>query len=318
MGIAFGMKELTRNIASSRKERRQRISEIGKEANEVRGEARDMIESFEDSRRETNRQLRQNLAQDNARRRSEATGVLREAQNILKDFKASRKEASTRLRTELIEGTAERREEVNRALGDAKKLIRGFHIFRQNLSSGLRKNLRRNVAIARGELAKLLGNARSLVNSFQASRGETGSQLKKDLAQSRANIKSGVKRMLGDFTRAQRDIRADMSEARVAWQGLTSIGQEKTEKAENSPEVEAPTAEGETREEEMLSVIDKHPEGINLAGIAERLGVAPVVLGKTSKSLQDKGGVRKEGKLYFPVDGKEETGQGFHFRPPLR
>ena len=68
----------------------------------------------------------------------------------------------------------------------------------------------------------------------------------------------------------------------------------------------------------MLAAVNEHPEGMTLAGIADSLGVAPVVLGRVSKSLMKKGKVRKEEKLYFPAASESEAEQGFHFRPPLR
>ncbi|OGO23531.1 MAG: hypothetical protein A2Z28_05365, partial [Chloroflexi bacterium RBG_16_51_9] len=255
-----------------------------------------------------------------ARRKSEAAGILREARNILKGFEASRKENSARLRAELSEGATERQAEVKKTLGDVRKLIRGFRISRQSLSSGLRKDLSRSVASARAEVGKMLGNARSLVKGFRTSRREAGGQLMKDLAQSRADMESGVKQMLSDFDKARGNVRADLKEVRAAWQGLTSTRQEKKDKVGNPPKAEALAAKEEIPDLEIkvLAAVNKHPEGINLAGVAESLGVAPIVLGRTSKNLLGKGEVRKEGKLYFPADGKGEAGQGFHFRPPFR
>jgi len=320
MGIASEMKELTSNIASSHKDRRMRLGEIREEAKEVRGETQDMIKSFEDSRQETNRQLRQDLVQDKARRKSEAAGILREAQNILKGFEASRKETSARLRVELSEGAAERRAEVKKTLGDARKLIRGFRIFRQNLSSGLRKDLSRSVARSRAEVGKLLGDARSMVIGFRTSRKETGGQLRKDLAQSRASRESDVKRMIGDFGQARGNVKADLREAMAAWQGLAGTIRAKKDRVEIPPKAETPAAKEEIPDLEIkvLAAVNEHPEGINLAGVAENLGVAPIVLGMASKSLLDKGGIRKEKKLYFPAASEGEAGEGFHFRPPLR
>ncbi len=54
----------------------------------------------------------------------------------------------------------------------------------------------------------------------------------------------------------------------------------------------------------MLAAINEHHEGMTLAGIADSLGVAPIVLGRAVKSLVDKGEIRKEEKLYFPVDAE--------------
>jgi hypothetical protein len=77
MGIASGMKALTRDIASSHRERKKKVGEIEKDAGETRGEARQTIAGFARSRRETDRRLRQDLARDKDRRKTEAAGISR-------------------------------------------------------------------------------------------------------------------------------------------------------------------------------------------------------------------------------------------------
>jgi hypothetical protein len=59
MGIASEMKELTRNIASSRKDRMKRIDEIREEVKGTRIETQDMIHSFEASRKELKAELKE-------------------------------------------------------------------------------------------------------------------------------------------------------------------------------------------------------------------------------------------------------------------
>jgi hypothetical protein len=129
---------------------------------------------------------------------------------------------------------------------------------------------------------------------------------------------SGVKQMQSDLREARENIRADLKEARTAWQGLAGTIQIRQGGTEIPLKAEAP-AGGEITdlETKLLAAVNKHPEGINLAGIANSLGVAPVVLGRISKSLIEKGKICKEEKLYFPAS-EGEAGQGFRFRPPLR
>lgn len=320
MGIAVEMKELTRNIASSHKDRMKRIGEIREEVQEARVEAQDMIHSFEDSRKEASRQLRKDLARDKTSRTSEVKGILREAQNILKNFETSQKEASARLRKDLSRGAAERQSEVKKTLEGAQKLIRGFGKSRQNINYELRKDLGQSRAKVKSEVGELRGNAQSLIKDFQTSRRETGGQLREGLAQGRANMESDVKQMLSDFSRARGDIRADLKEARDTWQGLASNMLAKRGGAKTPTKTEAPIVKEEIHdiETKMLSAISEHPEGITLAGIADSLGVAPVVLGRVSKSLMKKGEIRKEEKLYFPAASESKAKQGLHFRPPVR
>jgi hypothetical protein len=320
MAIAPGMKDLTHDIASSHRERKRKLSEIQRGAGEVKGEVRQMITGFARSRQDTNRRLRQDLARDKSRRKTEAAGILEEVQTLLKSFEASRKENSARLRTELTEGAAERRAEVKKTLGDARELIRSFRVSRRNSSAGLRRDLSQSVADTKAEAEKLRGNARRLVKDSRTARQKVGGQLRKDLARSRSDRQTDVKQMLGGFDKARRNVRTDLREARAAWQGLSSTGQEYKYKARNLPLTAAPVARAEIPglETKLLTAVNAHPEGITLQEVAERLGVAPIMLGKASKSLLDKGQFRKEGKIYFPVDGKKEAAQGTHFRSPLR
>jgi len=272
MGIATEMKELTRNIASSHEDRMKRIGEIREEVNQAMGEARDMIKSFEDSRQETSRQLRRDLARDKASRKSEVTGMLR-------GFERTRKEEGAQMRKELTQGVAERRSEVNGMLADAQQTIKGFRSHREKMVT----------------------------------------QLRRDLAKDTARRNSEVKEMRGDFQKAQADVRAELKEAKAAWQGLASTIPAKRSGAEIPQKAETLAAE-ETidLEAKMLAAVNEHSEGINLAGVADGLGVAPVILGRTVKSLLDKGKIRKEGKFYFPTPSEVDAEQGPHFRPPLR
>jgi hypothetical protein len=262
MGIATEMKELTRNITSSHKDRIKKINEIREEANEARGEARSLLDSFEASREETNRQMRRDLAQDKAQRNSETRSMLKEAQDILEGCKVARKETSVQLRRDLSMETAE----------------------------------------IRSEVYKLLGNAKRLVKNFQSSRKEGGGKLRRELAQSRARVESDVKQILSNFSKARGNVRADLKEARAMWQGLASTMQAKRDDAKTPLKAETPVVEEKARdlEGEMLAIVNENPEGISLIGVAEHLGVASVVLGRVSKSLVDKGEVRKDEKLYFP------------------
>jgi uncharacterized phage infection (PIP) family protein YhgE len=311
MTIATEMKELTRDIASSHADRMRRISEIKEEANQTRGEAKSLIKSFGASRKETGRQLRRELVQDKAHRKSEAMTIIREAQNILIGFETSRKESSAKLRKDLSRGTAERRSEVRETLEDAQKLVKDYRTSRQKLSSKLREELNESRTKAKSDVEELLGNVQSLMEDFQTSRKEVGSKLRSDLAQNRADRESDVQEMRDSFRRARTDLRADLKEAGAAWQELASTVQTRRARAEVPSEVvvvEEETAETPVAEEEspdletkLLTAVNEHPEGITLSEVADSFGVALIVLGRASRSLLEKGEIRKEEKIYFPV-----------------
>jgi hypothetical protein len=161
----------------------------------------------------------------------------------------------------------------------------------------------RSAVKSRTEVRKLLGNTRNLLEDIRMSRRETVNQLRKDLAQARSSAKSDVRQMLNRFHKTRQDLGAELKKARAARQESASTKHVRS-RAETPLKSETSAAEGEIREEEMLAVINKHPEGINLAGVAGRLGVAPVVLARASKSLLDKRKIRKDEKLYFPAAGE--------------
>ena len=59
MGIASEMKELTRDITSSRRDRANKLGEIKEEVKGVRVEAHDLIKGFEASREELKAELKE-------------------------------------------------------------------------------------------------------------------------------------------------------------------------------------------------------------------------------------------------------------------
>ena len=78
---------------------------------------------------------------------------------------------------------------------------------------------------------------------------------------------------------------------------MPKAGAEK--KGEVPVEEEIPDLEGK-----LLAVIGDYPNGITLAEISERWRVASVVLGRTARKLIDRGLVRREERLFFPVVGE--------------
>ena len=59
MGIASEMKELTRDITSSRRDRANKLGEIRQETSQTREEARDLIKGFKASRKELKAELKE-------------------------------------------------------------------------------------------------------------------------------------------------------------------------------------------------------------------------------------------------------------------
>ncbi|MDP2730177.1 MAG: hypothetical protein Q8O55_06830 [Dehalococcoidales bacterium] len=300
MGIAPSMRDLAQNIASSHEDRTKAVLEIMEGAERVTGDAQDLIKGFQTSRTQSGNQLRKDLARDKANRKSSVKKMLGDAQGLINDLQVSRRKESAHLRKELAQGSAERRSEVSTILGDARQIVSTFQSHRKEAGSKLREELAQSRSSRESEVGDLLKGARDLVSDLGKSRQETGKKLRKDLAGGRADRESAVKEMRSGFHKSQAAVRADISEARDAWQELTRGVTKSTVKAEVAKAV---PAEEETPdlEAKLLAAIREHPQGITLSEVAENLGVAPIVFGRAARKLVDEGRVHKEDKTYFPV-----------------
>lgn len=307
MGIASEMRRLTQDIASSRRDRVKRLHEVREEASQTREEAKGLIKGFQTSRRETGVRLRNELTRDKAQRKSEAQGILKEAQDILRSFRTSRNETGAQLREELSKGMVDRRSEVRKTLEDAEKSIRGFKASRKKMGSEVRRELGQSRSRAKSEVAQLLRDAQALVKDFGRSRREEGNRSRKELAKNRAERESDVKRMQSDFRKARANLKGELQEAAGAWHELAGIKappRAAVREPAKVPKAHVPRGEIADRETKLLAAVNEHPEGITLAGVADSLGVASVVLGRASRRLLMDGKIRKKGKFYFPVAGR--------------
>jgi len=272
MGIAAAMRDIVQDIASSYDLRMAEVKGLKKEANEMLG-------SFKASQDKMGAQLRKDLARDEAKMRGEV-------KTMRSGFQSSHKEMSSALKKDLAEHTQGVRGEVARL----RQEIGASH---QDMSAKLRRNLARGAAARKSE-------AHAMLNGFQRSHKQMGVQLRKELAAYDRGIESEVSGM-------RQETIADLMEARAAWQGLASNMQAKRGGTKTPPKVAAPAANEENPDLEvkLLAAIGKYPAGgITLADLANILGVAPVVLGRVSKSLMKKGKIHKKEMLYFPVSAK--------------
>jgi len=272
MGIAAGMKDIVQDIVASRDTRVAEVKGLKKEANE-------MLSSFKASHKKMGAQLRRELADDEAEMGAEVKAMR-------SGFQSSHKEMSSALKKDLAEHTQGVRGEVARL----RQEIGASH---QDMSTKLRKNLAQGPAARKSEVHVML-------NDFQRTHNQMGTQLRKELAHYDRGIKSEVAGM-------RQETKADLGEARTAWQELTrgvkKAAVKATPKVVRAEVEKAAPAEEETPdlEAKLLAAIREHPEGITLTEVAESLGVAPVVFGRVSRKLLGEGKIRKEDKAYFPA-----------------
>ena len=228
----------------------------------------------------------QNIVCSREERVAEVKGLKKEANEMLDSFEASHKKMGAQLRRELADDKAKMGAEV-------KAMRSGFQSSRKEMSAKLMKNLAQGAAARKSEVHVML-------NNFQREHNQMVAQLREELADYDRGIKSEVAGM-------KQEAKADLEEARTAWQELIRGVKKGTVKA--TPEaVKAEVAEATPVEEgtpdleaKLLAAIREHPEGITLTEVAESLGVAPIVFGRAARKLVDEGRVRKEDKVYFPV-----------------
>lgn len=300
MAIASGMRELTRDIASSRKDRAERIEDLREVTGELTRETMRQLRSLRAARRQEGDELQQTLARDRGERTAEVGSMLRDARQHLDGYVASHHNDTIRMRRSLKKGTSARKAEVGQMTRDARQ-------HRQHLGVMLRNELGKATASRKSGVTDLLESASGLVQGFQARRKTTGGELRKGLSQSRADTAAAVRELRAGFHEAQEAVAKDLKEASAAWKGLSrptparsaTIRRAAKEKKTDVPVGEEKAADLETQ---LLAAIKEHPEGIPLSAVAESLGVASIVLGRASKSLIDGAKIRKEDKLYFPIN----------------
>ena len=291
MGIASSMKELAKNITLSNEDRTKALKQIKGEAKNITGGAQTMIRGLQTSRRKSGARLMNDLAQDQARRKSDVQSLRGDAQGLVKGFGASREEGGAKLRTKLAENAAQRKSEVNEILKDARQTIAASRSQRKETGTDLREKRAQSRLKSKSEVGELLKGAENVVRDMGRSRRESGNKLRKDLAESRTHRASAVNKMRGEFHKSQTKVRAEIQEARTAWQELNHSTVVK--KVKEIPDLET----------KLLAAINAHPNGISLTEVADSFGVVPIIFGRASKRLLDEGKIHREDKLYFPVAG---------------
>jgi len=279
------MKELTQNILSSseeraeeltklkgetntlRQERAEALTKIKEETSTLRKEAVAMVHDFHDSRRKSGAQLRKDLAEGRKL-------LVQSGKQLHKDLAQGPKL--------LVQNEKKRKQEVG-------KMLEAFQSSRQESGAELRKEL------ADGK-AEMKLEVKTLINGYQSSRQTKG-------AKDRDERKTDVAGMRQGFRQAQAEVQADLKGAADAWKEMGSPIPKKTSGGKSAPkaQVKMPVEITPNLEEQLLSIINQHAEGITLSEVAKELGIVTIVLGKAAKVLLEQDKVRKEDKIYFPI-----------------
>jgi uncharacterized protein YicC (UPF0701 family) len=300
MAIAAGMKEIAQDIVSTREDRLKGVAGM-------KEETQGSIKALQASRKKSAHEFGEELARNRASRKREVKVVVGATRSTIKSLHASRGKESSQMHQELASGLAELKAEVGERMGEAQRAVIDMHSQREAMGTELRQDLAQSRSGMEAEVAELLKDAEKLVNGFQKARKQTGNKLRNDLAQARADSQSQVQGMRSDFRGAQAEVKADLAEAAIAWQGVAktktarSGGAKAVPKEDKKEEVKAKVSKLEGK---LLAAIKEHRDGISLEGAAQSLGVNRVRLGRASRSLLDKGRILKRDKRYFPATGK--------------
>ena len=227
-------------------------------------------------------------------------------------------------RAEAAKENKERAVEVSRMLGEfAKEDLVTRREVTQLLKSFIKEDKKKAAKVSRmlGEFVKEDPVRRSkvmnLLEEFKtedAPRMVAITQLLQDFSEEDKERAAEVSRLLKEFS-------GESAERATAWRNLVNYVELKKRAIYGAPpmveaapppvklpEVEekvsrekANPGEKVRLEEEILSLINEHPEGIKLTTIAEKTGVARIKVGNVTRMLVDEGKIMKESLFYFPV-----------------
>ena len=228
--------------------------------------------------------------------KKEADGLKKEADEMIGSFKASRDEFGAQLRQDLAHDKAKMAAEI-------RTMQSGFQSSHKKMGSTLKKNL------TQGTTARKSGT-HAMFNDFQKSRNQMSTQLRKDLDNFDHGIKSEVAGMRSEVAGMRQEAKADLGEARIAWQGLNR-GTRKANAAVRA-KVKVVKANGKKKaapvkdepydmETRLLAIINNQPSGITITEASENLNIAPIVFRHLSRKLLDEGKIRREKDTYFPA-----------------
>jgi len=267
MVLTNRMKELTQNILSSSEERAEELTKLKEETNT----------------------LRQERAEALTRLKEETSTLRKEAVDMVHDFHDSRRKSGAQLRKELAQGPKLLVQNEKKRKQEVGKMLEAFQSSRQESGAELRKEL------ADGK-AEMKLEVKTLINGYQSSRQTKG-------AKDRDERKTDVAGMRQGFRQAQAEVQADLKGAADAWKEMGSPIPKKTSGGKSAPkaQVKMPVEITPNLEEQLLSIINQHAEGITLSEVAKELGIVTIVLGKAAKVLLEQDKVRKEDKIYFPI-----------------
>jgi hypothetical protein len=266
------------------------------------------LESARSIRREISARIREGLEEAGRDRRAKTSEMLASCQE-------HRSQAASALRQELAGGRAARLEEAGQ----------------------LKEEFAEGTALWRAEIVRLQEETINFLTDSHALLKASLAEAKAERLLGLQEMRDEVNRLRKEFADEREVLRVYIRDAAAAWQGPRAAEETpvsgdsvpaeiaapifpeevRPEKISAEARQEEPVRVGAAEEKEpvdevsswggedirtkILAVVGANPGGVTLTEVAEKLGMATVALGRTSRDLSDEGKIRREGKHYFPV-----------------
>ena len=193
---------------------------------------------------------------------------------------ADRIKAFGSIKNEIQAEQAKRNKEVADLLGKFSK-------DHEDMAAELRKTLEQGEA----DRIKASGSLKNEIQAEQKKRNKEVADLLKELKTEREKMSSNWQAL--NAAMAKRRSGKSTVEAEVKVRSVKEAIKEETKEEMASPEIGL--------EEKVLGFIKRHPKGVKVGDMEEPLGVIRMRLGVVAKGLLEKGMVRKEENMYFPL-----------------
>jgi hypothetical protein len=232
------------------------------------------------------------------------------------EIAAAESERKSQTKAEMKEMASQLRVELGKMKSELARVKPEIAAAESERKSQTKAEIKEMASQLRVELGKVKSELARVKPEIAAAESERKSQAE---AEKRAR-KSDVSRLFTDVSSLLEGFRRDSAEMAAAWRELVAtmqatrgvavaprpvkprkvaaaVGEEVLGEKANPKEPEKKVR----LEEQILSLIGEHPDGIKLTEIAERTGVARIKAGNVTRMLVDEGKVIKEGLFYFPV-----------------
>ncbi|MCL5771866.1 MAG: hypothetical protein M1479_06295 [Actinobacteria bacterium] len=294
MGIADDIKILSEDIIASYNLRVKTIGELKKDTH-------DMLKGFQSEHKKMATDLRKNLEQGETDRLKDFNSMMGDIKKFVVDMIEETGSLMNQFRTEQKNRSAEQK---NRSKAVAE-LLEKFAKDHKAMADELKKTL------AEGEAVRL-EDFKTLMDGIQKYVDDVVKETKRLIGEIQARQDERNKEVLDLL----QEFKTEREKMAANWQSLTA---EMAKKRGIKPKVEAevkvrPVEEAIEElkedkvspdeielEEKVLEFIERHPEGVKVGDMEEPLGATRMRLGKIAKTILNKGKVRKEENMYFPL-----------------